>query len=60
MKWAFSTGNGGIREKRDGKPLVVTLEYSLGETPKQITVDLVTAHWREVGLHVNSRQIRKP
>jgi len=47
----------GIREKPDGSPLDITLEYSIGETPKQITVDLVTAHWREVGLRVNSRQI---
>ena len=53
----FDLNGDGIREKPDGKPLVITLEYSLGETPKQITVDLVTAHWREVGLHVNSRQI---
>ena len=47
----------GIREKPDGTPFDITLEYSIGETPKQITVDLVTAHWREVGLRVNSRQI---
>ena len=47
----------GIREKPDGSPFDITLEYSIGETPKQITVDLVTAHWREVGLRVNSRQI---
>lgn len=47
----------GRREKPDGSPLEITLEYSIGETPKQITVELVTMHWREVGLHVNSRQI---
>ncbi len=47
----------GRRDKPDGSPLEITLEYSIGETPKQITVELVTMHWREVGLHVNSRQI---
>lgn len=47
----------GRRDKPDGSPLEITLEYSIGETPKQITVELVTMHWREVGIHVNSRQI---
>ena len=47
----------GRRDHFDGSPLEITLEYTLGETPKQITVDLVTAHWREVGLHVNLKQI---
>ena len=51
-------GNGdGRRDHPDGSLLDITLEYSLGETPKQITVELVTAHWREVGLHVNLKQI---
>jgi len=47
----------GIREGLDGKPLNITLEYTLGETPKQETVELVTAHWREVGVQVNRKQI---
>ena len=47
----------GRRDHTDGSPLEITLEYTIGETPKQITVDLVTAHWREVGLHINLKQI---
>ena len=47
----------GRRDRPDGSPLEITLEYSIGETPKRITVELVTAHWREVGLHVSHRQI---
>ena len=47
----------GRREGLDGQRLDITLEYILGETPKQETVELVTAHWREVGVHVNLRQI---
>ena len=47
----------GRREHPDGRPLEITLEYTIGETPKQVTVDLVTAHWREVGLHINRKQI---
>ena len=35
----------------------ITLEYMTGETPKQITLDLVTAYWREVGVNVNLKQI---
>ncbi len=47
----------GMREGTDGEPLSMTLEYVLGETPKQETVELVTAHWREVGVQVNRRLI---
>ena len=47
----------GRRDRPDGSPLEITLEYTLGETPKQITVELVTAHWREVGVHINRKQI---
>ena len=48
----------GVREGPDGEALNITLEYSLGETPKQPTVELVTAHWREVGIQVNRKQIQ--
>jgi peptide/nickel transport system substrate-binding protein len=47
----------GRREGSDGQPLDITFEYSIGETPKEITVELVTAHWREVGLHIGVKQI---
>ena len=47
----------GTREGPDGEPLNITLEYALGETPKQSTVELAVAHWREVGLHINPKLI---
>ena len=47
----------GTRERLDGEALQITLEYMTGETPKQITLDLVTAYWREVGVSVNLKQI---
>ena len=51
-------GNGdGRRDHPDGGPLHITLEYTLGETPKQVTVELASAHWREVGVHVSLKQI---
>ena len=50
----------GTRERLDGEALQITLEYMTGETPKQITLDLVTAYWREVGVSVNLKQISGP
>ncbi len=47
----------GQRERLNGEPLQITLEYMIGETPKQVTLDLVAAHWREVGISVNLKQI---
>ncbi len=50
----------GTRERPNGESLQITLEYMIGETPKQVTLDLVTAHWREVGVSVNLKQISGP
>ena len=50
----------GMRERLDGEPLEITLEYMIGETPKEITLELVTAHWREVGVSVNLKQVSGP
>jgi peptide/nickel transport system substrate-binding protein len=47
----------GRREGPDGEPLNITLEYGLGETPKQNIVELSVAHWREVGIHISYKQI---
>jgi peptide/nickel transport system substrate-binding protein len=47
----------GMRERLDGEPLEITVEYMIGETPKEITLELVTAHWREVGVSVNIKQL---
>lgn len=47
----------GQRERLDGEPLQITLEYMIGETPKQVTLDLVAAYWREVGVAIHLKQI---
>jgi peptide/nickel transport system substrate-binding protein len=47
----------GQREGPDGEPLNITLEYGLGETPKQSIVELAVAHWREVGMHISYKQL---
>jgi len=47
----------GRREGPDGEPLNIILEYGIGETPKQSTVELAVAHWREVGLHISYKQL---
>ncbi len=40
----------GLREYADGSPLTITLEFIDWETPKEITLELVSNYWREVGI----------
>ena len=40
----------GLREFPDGSQLVITLEFIDWETPKAITLELVTMYWQEVGV----------
>lgn len=47
----------GIRERRDGEPLSMTLEWVDIETPKGITMELVTSYWRDVGIQLNLKQV---
>ena len=47
----------GLREYPDGSPLTVTLEYLDFETPKAITMELVRAYWREVGIDLRLKLI---
>ena len=42
----------GLREYPDGEPLTITLEFMDWETPKAITLELVSVYWREVGIDV--------
>jgi len=45
------------RDRPNGKPLNVTLEWTPMETPKGPTMELVIEHWREVGLDIRLKQI---
>ena len=47
----------GLREYPDGAPLTLTLEYLDFETPKAITMDLVRAYWREVGIDLRLKLV---
>ncbi|MBT6145035.1 MAG: hypothetical protein HOH74_06375 [Gemmatimonadetes bacterium] len=47
----------GIRERPDGEPLSMTLEWVDIETPKGITMELVTSYWRDVGIELNLKQV---
>ncbi|MCC5846291.1 MAG: ABC transporter substrate-binding protein [Verrucomicrobia bacterium] len=47
----------GRRNRPDGRPLNITLEWHAMETPKQETMELVTAHWRQIGIDINLRQV---
>ena len=40
----------GLLDYPDGDPLTITLEYIDFETPKAISMDLVRAYWRAVGI----------
>jgi peptide/nickel transport system substrate-binding protein len=47
----------GIREKPSGEPLSLTLEWVDIETPKGITMELVTEYWRAIGIQLSIKQV---
>ena len=47
----------GVRERPDGEPLSLTLEWVDIETPKGITMELVATYWRAVGVELNLKQV---
>ena len=47
----------GLREYPDGSPLTITLEFIDWETPKGITLELVAAYWREVGIDLRLKVV---
>ena len=47
----------GMRDLPGGEPLTIALEYVDAETPKQISMELVTSYWSEVGIDVRLRLI---
>ena len=47
----------GKREAPDGQNLGITLEWMAIETPKQLTMELVREHWRNVGMDIDLKQI---
>lgn len=49
----------GIRERPDGKPLNVTIEWLDIEVPRGVTLELVTSHWLEVGVDIKLKEINR-
>jgi peptide/nickel transport system substrate-binding protein len=47
----------GKRDRPDGSPLAITLEWTPMETPKGPTMELVVEYWRQVGLDIGLKQI---
>lgn len=47
----------GIREKPNGKPFAVTLEWTPMETPKELITELVVDQWRKVGINIALKQL---
>ena len=47
----------GLREYPDGSKLTITLEFLELETPRSISLELLTAYWRAVGIDVRMKLI---
>jgi peptide/nickel transport system substrate-binding protein len=47
----------GWRELPDGRPFIPTVEYVDTETPKQISMELISSYWQAVGIDVRLRLI---
>jgi peptide/nickel transport system substrate-binding protein len=47
----------GFRDYANGDKLTITLEFLDFETPKNITLELVTSYWREVGLDIRLKEV---
>ena len=47
----------GLREYPDGSSLTITLEFVDWETPKGITLELVSLYWREVGIDLRLKVV---
>jgi|TARA_Y100000310_G_scaffold318411_1_gene372429 peptide/nickel transport system substrate-binding protein len=45
----------GLREYSDGAPLIITIEFVEVETPRAITLELVTEYWRSIGIDARVR-----
>ena len=49
----------GLREYPDESKLTITLEYLDFETPKGITMELVSNYWREVGIDMRLKSVQR-
>ena len=47
----------GLLEFGDGTPLVITIEFYDFETPKGMTMELVSQYWREVGIDLRIKLV---
>jgi peptide/nickel transport system substrate-binding protein len=47
----------GFREYPDGSELIITMEFLDFETPKGITMELVSAYWRAVGIDLRLKLV---
>ena len=47
----------GLREHADGSKLTLTIEFVDTETPKQISMELVTSYWQAIGIDARLKLI---
>lgn len=48
-----------LREYPDGEPLIITMEYLDFETPKAISMELVSTYWRAVGIDIRLKLVSR-
>ena len=54
----LADGDGdGYREYPDGAPLTITMEFLDFETPKGISMELVSEYWRDIGIDLRLKQV---
>ena len=53
----IDTDGDGLRDYEDGEPLTITLEFVDWETPKGISLELVSIYWREVGIDLRLKLV---
>lgn len=51
------TDGDGMRNYPDGSPLTITLEFLDFESPKSISMELVSSYWRGVGIDLRLKQV---
>jgi len=47
----------GFRDYPDGSPLTILLEWVKIETPKEMSLELIREHMRNIGINLNTKQI---
>ena len=53
----LDTTGDGLREYADGTPLIITMEFLDFETPKGISMELISNYWRAIGIDLRIKLV---